>query len=413
MSNNQGGWSWGQGSEGNETPPQYPAYGQLNQPDQPGYNAADGAPGYGSAGYGSPAGAQPGYGQNSAYGQPGYGPAYGQPAQPGYNPYDNYANNSAGVGLSSIIPLRPLTMGDIFDGAFKAIRSNPVVMFLVALILLLMQAVVLTILSTVFFDPYTAITSMLQNPNDFSGLENFFSSTLILATVNGLMSIVITNIITGILITAIRYAVYNKKASLNTVWAQTRPLILPLIGLSLLVSLIIGAVPLVVFGISTVLTVYGAASGSGAILTLFSLLLMLVFPVVMVFVIVVAIKLSMATPALIMENISITQALRRSWELTKGNFWRILGITLLAAILVGIIAAILSSPAALFTYGSTTLGTTTGQALFFNAIIELFSAIASAVTVPFTTAVTALLYLDLRFRSEGLHMTIARDLAEQ
>ena len=114
-------------------------------------------------------------------------------------------------------------------------------------------------------------------------------------------------------------------------------------------------------------------------------------------------KLSVAPSALILEELSVGQALRRSFELTEGSMLRWVGVTVLAWILVSGMEAglqlgdnvelrdwLLSSssiPSAVFTP-------------FFVMISAVIAGLASAVT---TVSVTAY-YLDTRIRREGLDL---------
>src|SRR3984885_11885612 len=90
------------GQQGSSDGPQQPSFGQQPYGQQP----------YGQQPYGQ----QPGYGQQP-YGQPGYGlPQYGG------SPYGQWTPPAPKPG---VIPLRPLSVGEILDGAFTAVRRNP------------------------------------------------------------------------------------------------------------------------------------------------------------------------------------------------------------------------------------------------------------------------------------------------
>src|SRR5690625_3944619 len=116
-----------------EHPQQYGPYGQA--PPSSG-QPPSGYPQYGGTPHGDP---QYGGGQ---YGGPQYaggqyaGPQYGGP-QLGSQQYGQYGQYGAPTAAMAppiaaqpgIIPLRPLTLGEIYDGAFRAVRTNPGVMF--------------------------------------------------------------------------------------------------------------------------------------------------------------------------------------------------------------------------------------------------------------------------------------------
>ena len=95
--------------------------------------------------------------------------------------------------------------------------------------------------------------------------------------------------------------------------------------------------------------------------------------------------LAVTIPALIVEDQRGTQAMSRSWNLVKGHFWHVLGTIVVAALITGIVGAI--------------LGLLGGSNWFLQWI---FGSIAQIITAPFAALVTVLLYVDLRVRTEQL-----------
>ena len=107
--------------------------------------------------------------------------------------------------------------------------------------------------------------------------------------------------------------------------------------------------------------------------------------------IIFAVKLSVSIPALIVENRRGTDAISRSWNLTTGHFWHVLGTWIVAYIIAAIVSAIL-----------TALG---GDNWLVRGIL---ASIASVITTPFVALVTVLLYLDLRARKEAFSEEVLR-----
>jgi len=113
------------GQQGYGTQP--PAYGQQQYGQQP--------PAYGSQ---PPAYGQQQYGQQQYGQQPGYHPAYGQPTQwHNLPPEDLVRMHQPGV-----IPLRQLSLGDMFEGALKTMRRNPEATIGMAVLVLLLGALI-------------------------------------------------------------------------------------------------------------------------------------------------------------------------------------------------------------------------------------------------------------------------------
>ena len=110
-----------------------------------------------------------------------------------------------------------------------------------------------------------------------------------------------------------------------------------------------------------------------------------------------------APAALIAEPTSAIKALGRSFNLVKGNWWRVFGLLVLAAVLVGVITGAVTAPLQFgATFGS---GFADNPELVFSgtylALNTLVTGVITAVTLPFTAAVVVAIYYDLRVRKEG------------
>jgi hypothetical protein len=97
------------------------------------------------------------------------------------------------------------------------------------------------------------------------------------------------------------------------------------------------------------------------------------------------VKLSVSVQSLVVENKRGTEAMSRSWNLTKGYGWQVFGILIVTYILAGIVTGII---AAIF-----------GNNWFLNAI---GTSIGQIIVLPFTALVLIVMYLDLRVRKEHL-----------
>ncbi len=110
--------------------------------------------------------------------------------------------------------------------------------------------------------------------------------------------------------------------------------------------------------------------------------------------IIIAVRLSVAIPALVVEGKRGTAALGRSWDLVRGRSWSVFGAFIIAAFLTAIVNAALTSIA--------------GSGWFANGVL---AAIASVITTPFMGLVIGLLYFDLRVRKEQFDVaTLEREL---
>jgi hypothetical protein len=402
------------------------------EPDQPGTGPADQAPGGQPPPYG-----QPGYGQQqpSPYGPPppgwgpppppGYGqpppPGYGQPPpygqQPGYGPPPRYGQspgygpggwNTAGAPQPGGIPLRPLALGDILNGAVTAIRRNPAATVGLAAIVLGVTGIITTAL-TLAVSGSLPTTSSLRNPNgtlNMVAARSSFGGLGAVLGVSALLGLLAEIILTGLLTAVIGRGVLGQRVGIGQAWRVVRPRLLAVVGVTLLTWLILLAL-WIPFGIILVVLIVvhlpGLAVGFG-ILGFLAMLVVEVFTWV---------KFSLAAPVVVLEQRGPVAALRRSWRLAAHSFWRLFGILLLTVIIVGVAGLILQIP---FDVVKTVLGGgfgTLGAATSTASIIVsgIGSIVVGAITRPVLAGVTVLLYLDMRMRKEGLDLVL-RDAAQ-
>jgi hypothetical protein len=124
-------------------------------------------------------------------------------------------------------------------------------------------------------------------------------------------------------------------------------------------------------------------------LAVFAGLILLVVPGI-----IIAVRLSVSIPALVVERRRGTDALGRSWNLVKGYSWPVFGAFIVVAVLNAIVNGAL-----------TAIG---GNGWFLRSI---FAAIGACITTPFFGLVLGLIYFDLRVRKENLDVaTLDREL---
>ena len=316
-----------------------------------------------------------------------------------------------------IIPLRPLTVSEIIGGAFVALRANPRAMFLPALLVMGVLGGVSAVLTYALQSatlinldgrtPQGAAETLLILP----ALVTLSPSTLI-ATV---VSIVANGLLTGLLIVTVSRAVLGRVASPGQAWAQTRGRIWALLGQALLITLIETVPPAgATLGATALLrqllgdrTVDTGSSGEVLLVILVILLVLLVWVLITVFLVV---RLFLAPAALILENTSVASSIRRSWTLTRGSFWRVLGALVLMGLIAWLVAGAIGIVAGVGAGVVTVLQP--GSATVAASVVMLASTLATALVMPFTASVAALIYIDLRMRKEGLDIELRRAAAQ-
>ncbi len=386
----------------------------------PGYPGAGGSA---TSGAGSYPGATPGYpgGYPGAASYPGSGsyPSGGAYPGAGYGPGSNGAANFY-VYKPGIIPLRPLSIGDIYQGAFAAIKTNAHTMFGFTTALLGVAIVISIGIN------YLIINLVLPSYiNTNSPYASVFGSVFTTFSQLGgtLLQNLATVLLSGLIVVAVSRSVLGRVASSKEVWERTKSKFLPLIGLNIITSIISGLMMIIGIILFFVLLAGVAASAE----TETELFQDLGITLVGILILVVAgaivgsylyIKFSVAPPAMVLENLGVFASIGRSWSLTRGNFWRLFGINILTNIIISMVTGVFSGVVALLgTFSTVVASSSTNDfmgALSITFIISMvMTAISLLITLPFSSSVNALLYIDLRMRKEGLDVELRNAVAEQ
>lgn len=349
--------------------------------------------------------------------QPGWGTAPQWGGAPG-QPVTGIPGPAWGGGQQSwlhrpkpgIIPLRPITLGEILDGAFQAIRTNPRTMIGVS-------AVVVAIATLVSVAPSAfLLTGLADSPllepggtEDPAVLGTYLLNIVRASLPRFVVQFLTTAILGALLTVCVSNAVLGVRTGGGALWRRIRPRLGAVLGLAVL----LGLLPLALVGLCVlpgVALILAGQTLGGVILVLLGML-----PAIVIVLVLFA-RLGLAAPSLLLEDRGPAAAITRSWQLTRGSFWRVLGVLLLASVIQGIGAAVITTPFAAIA-GVLTAFTSGGDlyAGFWSNVGQLLVSgvgeiIAGAVFYPFTAAVTTLLYLDLRMRREGLDVELVRQV---
>jgi hypothetical protein len=116
-----------------------------------------------------------------------------------------------------------------------------------------------------------------------------------------------------------------------------------------------------------------------------------------------------------LERLPLRAAVRRSWSLTIGYFWKTFGIQLLVIFIVQAVSSVIATPIAIiFIFASTLLNPNGDNSATITTlvIVGIVTAIASlvlgAIAAVLQAATPALIYIDLRMRKEGLDLELSR-----
>jgi hypothetical protein len=381
-------------------PPDYfpdpqPAYQQYPPPGG-GY----GPPGYPPPGYPPPpgyGGPPPAYGPPGGYPPPGYPPSgYPPPGYPpGYGP-PRYGPPPVGQALKpGVIPLRPLSLSDIFNGAVAYIRANPKATLGLTTIVVVAAQILALILSVGPLAFTGELDQTLSGEVSTGVLLGSSASSLAGAVATGLSSILLS----GMLTVVIGRGVFGSTITIGQAWQRLRPRLWALIGFTVLE--VIGAVVLVTVIVLIIAGVAVAANGAAAAVIGVPLALAGIAGLIYL-----GTMLSFTPSIIVLERLEIFPAMARSFRLVRNDFWRVFGIWLLGQIVAGLIAGAVAVP---FSFGGQILlvsASSTVAALIALVLLTVGSAIGQIITAPFSAGVVVLLYTDRRIRAEAFDLVL-------
>ncbi len=253
---------------------------------------------------------------------------------------------------------RPLGVGEILDAAFTIYRNHFKTLWLCVLVVVVPLAIIDTLITA-------SVTE-----NAFDPTEEPTATSDGAAIGGGLARIILGFILALLSAAACTRAVGAAYLGNRVTWQESLGYALrklfPLIVLSILTGVA------VIFGL--VLVIVGA-----------------VF---------IGVRLSVGSPALLIDDIGPVAAFRRSWNLVGGRWWATFAVLLLSTLLVLFISLVIN----LLLVGP--LLATDPNELVGATLTTIGTIVSNVFTVPLQAAVVAILYFDLRVRKEGLDIQL-------
>ena len=332
----------------------------------------------------------------------GGGYPYSGGAQPGWTPPPK----------PGLIPLRPLDLGTILGASFRVLRRNPKPTFGAAL--LIQGSVYLLLILAVAGVSFTAVSrvnsSTSQNTDQIAAGAT--GLIVVASIIPALLAVIASAVLQGIIVLEVSSGTVGEKLTLRALLTKARGRIGALIGWAALVVLALT----VVLGVIVVIIVLLVVSlGTGGIIAavLIGFLASIGLAVVYVW---LSTKLALVSSVLMIERLSIREAVARSWSLTEGYFWRTFGITLLVAVIIGFVSQVASIPLSIVTQFATVLFDPQGQKgsgvtvllVVVGLLAVVIAVVIQSITSVVQSATTGLIYLDLRIRKEGLDLELVR-----
>lgn len=310
-----------------------------------------------------------------------------------------------------IVPFQPLTLTTLIEGTFAVFRLNPR--------LLLSIAIGIMSLLGIFAGLFSAVTGIylfsdglliFSSPTDYGTevaerylneyITEGYSFEIEMPNLNIawafflalylLLTLAANLFISGTIATIVSRSVIGQTNTFADVKTAFKSRFWALLGVTILSSLV-PYLPLFVAQVIGIALVVANPSVSTVLLyVLFALSTIMLSLVLTLFCL-------FAPTISVIEEAGSFKAIRRSFQLVKGGFWRMLGRTLLLLLVMGAISSAISG--VLMIPAMLGLLSAHPVALFFAAFIPTA---VSGFTSSFSSCVMALMYIDERMRSEGL-----------
>jgi hypothetical protein len=317
--------------------------------------------------------------------------------------------------------LRPMSIGDMFDAAFRLYRKH----FLTFIGIAALLQVPMTILQLLlqfqiggqalqnWLRFATRPPRILPGQNIFDvfplgDIVTFFGISLALGAVQFLL---VRNLITGALANAVARSYRGQPVSILGSYNLGLRRFLALVGASL-ATFVIGVLFLTIIfgctfgGMFALLSNLGSRSAASGLLTglLIAFLILGLFALLVVVLLYFYARLLVTTQAIVLEDQGPLGGIARSWRLVGGAFWRTLAIAVLMYILAYLIAGI---PSMITSFALSILSGNALDSLVRNQIIvAVVAQIGQILVLPLQLVIFTMLYYDLRIRKEGYDLEL-------
>ena len=259
--------------------------------------------------------------------------------------------------MSSLPLLRPLSIGEILDRAFRIYRSHFVLLISIPL-MAFVPMTVLQVVSQVLWHT-TQWIDLLQN----GFVQVLVSSALVVAISQAYLTRPPT----------LGEAYHTASQRYGAAWGGN-----------------------VLMGLAIVLPAAAVACGAIALAQNQGILIMILL--ILPLAVFLGTRWSLLLPSILLEDLGAQAGLGRSWALTEGSFGKVFGTSFAAGILVILLATL---PQLAVTYG---LGLLLSNLDIVTLVETILAQVGLILTLPVSIGVTVVLYYDLRVRKEAFDL---------
>jgi hypothetical protein len=321
-----------------------------------------------------------------------------------------------------LIPLRPLSFGTIIGSSFRVMRRNPAPTFGLSVLLYgLITIVFVAVIGAVFAFSFSRVDSALDE-DQFDIVAGSLGLIMLSFLVPVGLSVIATSILQGIISLEVARATIGERLTVRGLFRLARGKLGALVGWSMLLTAAV-VVYLVIATVASlaVFAVFGAGiastgSQTGDMLGAVLVAMLLTFLVGLAFSVLAAwlgTKLALVPSVIMLERATLGVAMARSFSLTRGFFWKTFGVQALIVVIVNTAANIVSIPVSFIGTIVMTLVNPLGDSetlivtvVIMYLVLGVMAVFVGAVGLVMQSASTALIYIDIRMRKEGLDLEL-------
>ncbi len=296
------------------------------------------------------------------------------------------------ISRPGIILLRPLRLADLLDGAVKHVRRNVGPVLGWSALVNSATALPLILFGLVFGRRRSFLGGLLG-----ADWAAFF---LVVATIGSAVLL-----LTGVLSAPVGEAVLGRRSGFVSIWRALRPRVWTLLAGELLVT-VVATLPwlLLVVVVTALLDADGLTVFSVVVFGGLSALVVNSWAMP---------RLIFVAPAIMLERRGVREAWKRSWELSRGRYWSIVGTFLTCGfILLFTVWIFLMAQIQLYSVIVDVLDLPYDLRVIAGLLAGTLAVLGTAtIFVSFLASTTVLQYIDARIRAEGFDLVLLRAAA--
>jgi len=303
------------------------------------------------------------------------------------------------------VRLHPLSLGEVLDRTFSHYREH----FLLFVGIMALPQVFIIGLNVLFQIVQSTAAGPVRTAQPTTAAPSGFVASslialavflvayfLVYSTALGATTYALSEVHLGHS-TTIRSAYRVVRQKLGRLFNVAISVLIRILGVILLVGVVMGILAAIVTPVLS-----RSMGAAGGVLT--GLGMFFVFIAAAILGVILVLRYSVAVPALLLENVSARQAIKRSVLLSKGYLWRLFVVALLMGMIGFVVGLLFQAPFAIAIFGAAFKGHRPELWLSIASVVS--GGVGNAITAPLLVIGWAVAYYDMRVRKEGFDLQL-------